>query len=191
MKEFNSIKSFAKKAKYCAERLQRISSGSGRIVYKIDDEKVIKLAKNLKGIAQNETESDQYIQTNYSEVVAKCYDWDDANNFWLEMELARKMNANDFKRIVGYPLNGENSIEAWLTKVVDKTSRYRISPEVMEVLNESEFTYALHDLVGSYSMQKGDFFKLNSWGKVLRDGKEAAVLIDFGLSENVWKEYYS
>lgn len=52
MEEFKSISRFASRIKYCETHLQRISSGSGRIVYKIDDEKVLKLAKNPKGVAQ-------------------------------------------------------------------------------------------------------------------------------------------
>ena len=44
MKVFKSLPSFAARVRYCNEKLQRISSGSARIVYKIDDEKVLKLA---------------------------------------------------------------------------------------------------------------------------------------------------
>ena len=37
MEEFKKLTSFAKRIAYCEEHLQRISSGSSRIVYKIDD----------------------------------------------------------------------------------------------------------------------------------------------------------
>ena len=68
MDEFKMLKTFAARIKYCQARLQRISSGSSRIVYKIDSEKVLKLAKNRKGIAQNEAEGGDYYkpkQVNY------------------------------------------------------------------------------------------------------------------------------
>ena len=68
MDEFKMLKTFAARIKYCQARLQRISSGSSRIVYKIDNEKVLKLAKNRKGIAQNEAEGGDYYkskQVNY------------------------------------------------------------------------------------------------------------------------------
>ena len=54
MAEFKTLTTFSERIRYCQTRLQRISSGSARIVYKIDNEKVLKLAKNRKGIAQNE-----------------------------------------------------------------------------------------------------------------------------------------
>jgi mRNA-degrading endonuclease RelE of RelBE toxin-antitoxin system len=52
--EFKALTSFNKRALYCNNNLQRISSGSARIVYKIDNDKVLKLAKNAKGLDQNE-----------------------------------------------------------------------------------------------------------------------------------------
>ena len=68
MAEFKTLKTFTARIKYCQARLQRISSGSARIVYKIDNEKVLKLAKSRKGIAQNEAEGSDYYkskQVNY------------------------------------------------------------------------------------------------------------------------------
>ena len=56
METFKSLRNHAERNRYAAEHLQKIAAGSSRIVYKIDDEKVLKLAKNDKGIAQNETE---------------------------------------------------------------------------------------------------------------------------------------
>ena len=45
--EFRNIKSFNGKVKYAKERLGTpIGSGTGRIVFDIDGEKVLKLAKN-------------------------------------------------------------------------------------------------------------------------------------------------
>ena len=68
MAEFKMLTTFVERIRYCQTRLQRISSGSARIVYKIDNEKVLKLAKNRKGIAQNEAEGGDYYkpkQVNY------------------------------------------------------------------------------------------------------------------------------
>ena len=62
---FKNLNSFSKRISYCDENIERISSGSSRIVYKINDEKVLKLAKNTKGLEQNKNEiqyrSDSYI----------------------------------------------------------------------------------------------------------------------------------
>ena len=56
MDEFKMLRSFNARINYCQARLKRISSGSSRIVYQIDDELVLKLARNVKGLAQNEAE---------------------------------------------------------------------------------------------------------------------------------------
>ena len=58
VEDFKKLNSFNKRIQYCEEKLTRISSGSSRIVYKIDESKVLKLGKNKKGIAQNEAEID-------------------------------------------------------------------------------------------------------------------------------------
>ena len=58
IEEFKSLRSFAERKRYCDANLQKIASGSGRIVYKVDNQKVLKLAKNKKGVAQNEIESE-------------------------------------------------------------------------------------------------------------------------------------
>lgn len=51
--EFKSLKSFAQRVRYCDEHLQKLGSGSSRIVYVVDNDKVLKLAKNKKGLAVN------------------------------------------------------------------------------------------------------------------------------------------
>lgn len=61
-----ALPSYTKRVNYVEEKLQRISSGSSRIVYKIDEEKVLKVAKNKKGLSQNIVESDWGIQSMYS-----------------------------------------------------------------------------------------------------------------------------
>lgn len=70
---FKTLPSFNQRIQYCEKYLQRISSGSSRIVYKIDDQKVLKLAKNKKGLAQNETEIDY--SSELGEIVAKIFEY--------------------------------------------------------------------------------------------------------------------
>lgn len=83
--EFKKLKSFNQRVNYCNNNLTRISSGSSRIVYKIDEEKVLKLAKNKKGLAQNEIEISYGNYYDLNDIVAKVFD-SDSNNLWVEME---------------------------------------------------------------------------------------------------------
>jgi hypothetical protein len=36
----------------------------------------------------------------------------------------------------------------------------------------------------------GDFMRLNSYGVVNRNGEDIIVIIDFGLTQSVYDEYY-
>lgn len=99
LEEFSRIPTFSGRKKYCDERLQKIGTGSSRIVYRVDDEKALKIAKNKKGIAQNEHEAD-WGRNNY-DIFAKIYEADENNYTWIEMELASKIKPSDFKRLVG------------------------------------------------------------------------------------------
>ena len=95
--EFNTISTYAGKQRYAEKHLKRLGSGSARVVYQIDDEKVLKLAKNRKGLAQNEVELDWGLQQ-YG-TVAKIYESDEDKFYWLEMQLAKKLNVSDFESI--------------------------------------------------------------------------------------------
>lgn len=54
MEEMLSLDSYSARVRYCQQRLQKIGNGSSRVVFAVDDEKVLKVAKNKKGIAQNQ-----------------------------------------------------------------------------------------------------------------------------------------
>ena len=53
MKTLISLPSFAKRLQYCMQYLKKIGAGSSRVVFAVDNEKVLKVAKNEKGIEQN------------------------------------------------------------------------------------------------------------------------------------------
>lgn len=196
MDEFKRLTSFAARERYCNEKLQRISSGSGRIVYKIDDEKVLKLAKNRKGIAQNETEGGDYYLMQIG-CFAQVYDVDD-NYLWIEMQLARKAKLSDFKRLTGYDFQ---TMCAWINCCKSGYSRYASydkyyddlfnSEEWQELLDNYSIFAEIQDYLGNYQLEStGDLTRLSTWGVVRNDGEERLVIVDFGLSDNVYNNYY-
>ena len=191
IEEFKNLKSFNKRIKYCEQNLQRISSGTSRIVYKIDETKVLKLAKNEKGIAQNKTEinfSEDYL---WDMVVAKLFDYDE-DGLWVEMELARKVTTSIWNNIVGIPIDifrdGTRFMEQQKGSL---KTLYRLKePERMEELYENDFTSTILDLIANYDVGSGDFGKLSTYGLVNRDGKDEIVIIDYGLTNEVYDSYY-
>jgi hypothetical protein len=191
IEEFKKLNSFNKRIKYCEQNLQRISSGTSRIVYKIDETKVLKLAKNEKGIAQNNTEinfSEDYL---WDMVVAKLFDHDE-DGLWVEMELARKVTTSIWNNIVGIPIDifrdGTRFMEQQKGSL---KTLYRLKePERMEELYENDFTSTILDLIANYDVGSGDFGKLSTYGLVNRDGKDEIVIIDYGLTNEVYDSYY-
>lgn len=203
MEEFKNIQSYNGKMKYCQERLQRLSSGSARIVYKIDDEKVLKLAKNQKGLAQNQVEADFKDNSMRPDILAQTYDADE-NGYWVEMELATKIKPTDFKRTIDYPfefiqffcdkIEGEwdskkgrmhssvPGFEKWLELFYDED--YNNMPN-WEWFNQ------LAEYIRNFQPPTGDLQRISSWGLVKRDGKEMPIIVDFGITDEVYNTHYS
>lgn len=193
MEEFKSINSFAARIRYCEEHLQRISSGSSRIVYKIDNEKVLKLAKNKKGLAQNEIEASYSNDNMVDDVVAKVFDYHQ-DDLWIEMELARKMGVSDFKRITGFDWN--DYVRAIINHGHNVNPRrnmrqVEVNDEVVQEMWEDEFVYDMFNFIGNFDIPVGDLTRKSSYGIVKRDGSEKVVLIDYGLTNEVYDSYYS
>lgn len=195
IEEFKKLTSFNARIKYCEEHLQRISSGSSRIVYKIDNEKVLKLAKNKKGLAQNEVEIEYSKEPHLDDVLAKIYEYEE-NNLWVEMELAKKMRVADFERIIGfkfkdYVIGVHNYGVDANVNPRDRSSKYDIDEELTEAMWDNEFIYGMFQYIGNYGIPVGDLKRSNTYGIVKGDGEERIVVIDYGLSSDVYTSYYS
>lgn len=192
MDHFKKLSKFAERVRYCDEHLKKISSGSSRIVYMIDTVKVLKLAKNKKGLAQNEIEAGYSKYNDLRDVVAQTFDYDE-HNLWVEMELARPVRKPDFKRITGY------SFEDYCAAIHNygcdvNYSKYNhkvdINKELVASMWENEFVYGIFEYIGNYGIPVGDLKRLSSYGIVKRNGNDTIVLIDFGLTSDVYDSYY-
>lgn len=197
MDVFKSLNSFSKRIKYCEENLKRISSGSSRIVYMIDNEKVLKLAKNEKGLAQNEVEAQYSNYSEISDIAARVFDVH-PDNLWIEMELARKLTSSDFKRISGFNWKDfqiamyNYSIESGNEPNNRYSRKLDINPEIVQNMwNDEGFVFDMFDFMGSYGIPAGDLRKTSSYGIVKRNGQDAIVMIDYGLTSEVYDSYYS
>lgn len=191
--EFKNIRSYAAKMRYAEKYLGKpIGRGSSRMVYRVDETKVLKLVKNRKGVDQNEAEIDWYDDSYHDEILARVIDFDRVNGLWVEMELARRVKKSDFKRLWGvdfYDLDTYLLVKEYENK--GKISMSYIDDETYDELNENDNVMMLVSFMYDSDSVAGDFGKTNSWGLVNRDGEEKLVLIDFGLTNNVYQSYYS
>lgn len=179
--DLESIKSYRGKLKYAEKYFKLIGEGTSRVVYKVDDERVLKLAKNKKGLVQNEVE---ITFRNVNSVTAKIFDYDD-DNLWVEMELAKKMTDNKFLELNGFSL--EEMYNFFLMRYY---SSFDYS-DYSENLVNSDLIKNLDELIETYGLSPRDVGHGSSWGVVLRDGEQTSVLVDFGMSKNVYYSYYS
>ena len=181
---FKKIKSFNKRIEYCNKYLQKISAGSARIVYKVDDEKVLKLAKNNKGLAQNEVEIDFSDEPNVdSSLLAKIFDCDKEHFLFTEMELAKKVTESIFKNVVKLVFQLYRNLLLYIGK---SNESYHIKEEHFE----NEFFKSVYDYITWFEIPVGDLRRLSTYGLVKRDGENLIVIIDYGLTSQVYDSYY-
>lgn len=193
MDTFKAIKSYAGKIKYTRENLGNpLGSGSARMVFNIDGTKVLKLAKNQKGVAQNEVEARYYSDSYFSDILANVIDFDDKNYYWLEMEIAQKVKKSDFKRL--YNISFDDLCDylkyMYFTHANTRNDITNIDPDKLEILNNNEFISDITDYMMSTNTPYGDLCRISSYGLVKRKYGDIIVIIDFGLDKDVKSKYY-
>jgi len=181
-KVLESLTSFKKRLDYVQSHLRRISSGSSRIVYEVDNEKVLKVAKNKKGIDQNLVESTYYFQD--YDIVARVFNSSD-DGLFIEMEKASKLTKSEFKKLTGISIEDLYQYIRYF-----ENPKYSFKPNNYDELSDLDFMVELMMFAGDNQLPMGDFARLSSYGKVKRDGKDTVVLIDFGLDIETYNKHY-
>ena len=186
LNKFKKLKSFKERVDYCNSTLTKLGAGSSRIVYLVDDKTVLKLAKNQKGIGQNEVEigaSNKY----YNDVIAEVYESDE-NGLWLEMELAKPINKVRFKQILGYSVEdfGKWVINLWNINNNRKSYYYTLDKQIEEIISDSEFANSVIAFIQDYGLTPGDLGRISTYGEF--DGE--VKIIDYGLNDDVLSNYY-
>jgi hypothetical protein len=190
MEHFKNLRKYAERVRYCNENLKKISSGSSRIVYMVDDTKVLKLAKNEKGVAQCATEIQWGNDSYYGDVLASTIEYH-PDDLWVEMELARKVKKSDFKRLEGINFDAFGYyLKNFEFQNKGRRGVFSIDPKEEEILDENQFTQTICSFMSDSDSPAGDFMRLNSYGVVNRNGEDIIVIIDFGLTQSVYDEYY-
>lgn len=185
---FTPKTSFKKRIEYAKKMATRLGAGSSRIAFIIPYEgrdTVLKVAKNRKGISQNEEEinllQDYYIRN--LELAIPIIDGDEKHFTWLHVEKAEKRATDgDFKRLTGL------SLRALIDYASHVTGREKLYDEKRfeGVDDDSELVRSLCDLFGSYdNILTSDFRRLANWGIY----KGRPVIIDLGLTDTSWALY--
>lgn len=187
IKVLKSLRSFAARIDYVKSKLKKIGAGTSRIVYDAGDNRVLKLAKNRKGIAQNDFESDGYISG--SELTPELFD-SDIDNLWIIVEKADRITNSEFEKLSGMSFDiFQRAIEYESRRITGKsiTAVKPLSKEEMKQIYEKEFFTEVVDLVFSADIAVGDLLRLSSWGKI----NNRLVLVDSGASNSIIKQHYN
>jgi hypothetical protein len=195
MDEFKSLTSFKKRVAYCRQHLHRLAQGSSRIAYQVDDTKVLKLAKNKKGLAQNYTEYSLSKDNMCGDIVAQTFDAH-PDDLWIEMELALPVSKNDMKEFFGCTPDEllvylEKFYYTHVTPSEHMAHMDYLADNVQKSLDEHDFIHELKHVMEAYVIHPADFCKNNSYGKVQRNGRQEIVLIDYGITDEVYSTYYT
>jgi len=133
------------------KRLKRIGSGRDRIVYQLDKDKVLKIARNVGGLRQNVPEKElDYILDH-----VKHYE---TGKDYVVMEKAGKRG-----KVTKAFLKKLKEAERTITDEPDEPLRYTLEKEG-------------HSDILNYDFAKGDIAKKSSWGEI----KGKPVLVDAG-----------
>ena len=183
--------SFAKRIRYAVERAQKMGTGSSRVAFVIEYEgrpTILKIAKNKKGLAQNNFESqmfeDYYVKSLNITIPMIDYDEEHDQPLWIHTEKAEKMKPNQFKKFFGL---SHFDLQYFLEHMIGKKSYPSMDEKFQQLYEDNEYLQNLVELVGNYDLPIGDFTRLANWGVY----KNRPVIIDLGLSSDVLKQYYS
>lgn len=197
--KFNTSNSFKSIVDYALERATKIGTGSSRIAFEVEYEgrpTILKIAKNKKGLAQNEVESkmlsDGYIEK--MELTIPLIDYDTTNEqpLWIHTEKANKVTEKNLCKLLHCDSLFQ-LIQMAKSKYKQNSSLYAHYYNELKELNTEEELDDLDELIDNlytlsndFNIALDDLQKTNSWG--LYKGKP--VIIDIGLTMEVYDLHY-
>ena len=198
-KELSADKTFKSRLAYALQRAQRLGAGSSRVAFTIEYEgrpTVLKIAKNAKGMAQNEAEaevlSDGYVKD--LDITIPMIDYDETHRqpVWIHTELAERASEQKLCKImkcgrslfhlVGYAQDILGNVNSWDAKQA-RAHLKTLSDEDAEIFEY--YGQKLAELASATTTNLGDFSRAANWGIY----KGYPVVIDVGYNDAV-KELY-
>lgn len=181
LKNLSDLETHQARKKYAEKNLKHLSSGSSRIVYKASDGTIIKLAKNDKGLAQNEAESNPKMKSKF---LNKVIDYS-KNYAWMQTHFLEKIKVGDFKEMTGLDFNDfGDSISYGLKNISGNSDKNK--PESFDEVSKSEIYKEMEKIGKKFKLMPGDLSRISSWGT--KDGQP--ILIDAGLTKNIYEDFY-
>jgi hypothetical protein len=170
-----------------------VGEGTGRRVYKYFKNKVVKMAKNKAGVAQNKIEATASIDKN---LCARVLDFDPSYE-WVVMEYAPVVTEKEFENFSGFSQSIFRTYldhHCFTVLTDDKVHAANINKEVLKQINfklmdNNPFIKSLLKLSLDNRLSIGDLSRYDAWGRNEKTGN--IVLFDYGLNWDVYKSCYT
>jgi hypothetical protein len=199
-------KTFKSRLEYALQRVPKLGSGSSRVAFIIPDngrETVLKIAKNKKGMAQNQAEAD-ILDDGYLgklDIVIPIIDYDKTNRepIWIQTEKANKVNKKrleqllycdeldygiqDFMSVVYNILGRKQKWMPTMNQLKQDLEDTTMSQEEIDIFFEYANEVAM--LISSSSLLPDDLYNPGNWGEY----KGKPVIIDVGYTDAVSQLY--
>lgn len=199
MKQLSSLKA---RYQYCKELLgEPIGRGSSRVVFQYDDNWVIKLAINGKGIAQNEAECD-FSKEWFVDITPKVnYEMSDEEGYkFLMSEYILPAKNEDFIEVFGFDFNTWKMFINACVCQYDR--RYELTKcrynggkldndKLSEIIENNDIAREFYDYLTNYQPFHYDMLNIKNYGLTNRNGYSEIVLCDNGLNEEIWNTHYA
>lgn len=181
LSNLEGLETYSARKEYAEANLKHLSSGSSRIVYLTPGKTIINLAKNDKGLAQNEAEANPEMKSKYTNKVLSC-----AKNYsWMEVPYLEKITEKEFKEMTGLQFDDfGDSIRYGLKDVSGISDKEK--PSNFEEVAKSDIYKEVRDVGEKFKLMPGDIARISSWGT--KEGHP--VLIDTGLTKDVFADFY-
>lgn len=206
LENYGSVEDFNTCVKLCWEYFGHpIALGSSRFVYSINDEQVLKLAINEKGILQNKTEVESYKKTTmYKDIFPIVFNYSpkyiySISERVLELSDLDKTDDNrDFETCIGISERDFSHITKVITKFTnnneinwDELKKYNNS--FMEWLERFMAKNKNLELLMCYLIENpqlaGESFQIDNMGMTKRNGKPWIVILDNGWNGDTAERY--
>jgi len=186
LNDLSKLKTFKARKFYVDQFLVPTNSGSSRAIYQLDSNRILKLAKNKKGLAQNITEKEIFLltrDTEFKEDFTVVFD-SHVDGFWLVVEQTEIIQDKDkFFYLTGVSIDDlENYLDRWWFDgiLVAKVA----FPHIFEL----PFAQKIIRLAIKTNLATGDLSRLDSWG--IREDGNKLVLLDYGLTNKIYEKFY-
>ena len=196
---------------YCENcNLYKLGEGGSRVVYQIDDEKVIKIEKDKQfaTYSQNNQEVISYrkCDNKMKEFVPKIYEWDKNHiqPLWIISEQVLTATYADFPKLLGFDF-GSYTSSADITQMKQDMQTYskypgktinRFSLNLMDFLESygdndlslyqseianNKWLQNLKKMLDNGVVNYWELEIIENWGIVHRNGKTQLVILDIGI----------